>query len=133
MASHAGIPGDVRLVRRLVFREADVAIRTEDLARTVFLFQRIDQGHHRALDHLFVGLPVGVEVTLRVVQLEPDEKALVLLRPAAERGCHGVAIGYRAFEFAKMSGWIPTRSRHVDSGAPSKRATGPWRRSPGST
>src|SRR5450759_3507582 len=97
MASHAGIPGDVRLVRRLVFREADVAIRTEDLARTVFLLQRIDQGHHRALDRLFVGLPMGVEVTLRVVQLEPDEKALVLLRPAAERGCHGVAIGYRAW------------------------------------
>jgi hypothetical protein len=84
MASHAGDARDVCLVRGLVFGEANVAIRTEHLAGANLVLEGGQQGDHRRLHRLLVGLAVGLEITLGVVQLEPDEVALKLLRPTTE-------------------------------------------------
>src|SRR3984893_9218115 len=91
MASHARCGGDVRLIWRLVFREADVAIGPEDLARTVLGLKRFHQRDHRSFDRVLVDLAVGLEVALGVVKLESDEEALALLRPSTERCRHSKA------------------------------------------
>src|SRR5262249_34922811 len=80
--------GDVGLVWGFVGREADVAVDAEHPPRSELRLQLGEEREHRPSHASLVGVAVGLEVPLRVVELQADEEALRLLGPALERVAH---------------------------------------------
>ena len=73
------------LVRRLVLREAHVAVRAEDVERAPLLVERHEQLAHRAPDRGLELVAVCRPVRARVVPLEPLVEREALGRKASER------------------------------------------------